>query len=199
MTTLILASRSPRRQELLRAAGIEFRVVVPEVQEPLFVRRRYAQFARAAALLKAVAVSQTATGVVLAADTIVVCEGRVLGKPSGADDARRALLALSGRWHSVYTGVALVEGERQLVEYERTEVAFRSLSNEEIDRYITTGEPMDKAGSYAIQGGGAALIRAIRGCYTNVIGLPLPKVLRMLVAFKRGGKGAARPRASGRR
>jgi septum formation protein len=199
VTTLILASRSPRRQELLRAAGIEFHVVVPEVQEPLFVRRRYAQFARAAALLKAVAVSQTATGVVLAADTIVVCEGRVLGKPSGADDARRALLSLSGRWHSVYTGVALVEGERRLVDYERTEVAFRSLSNEEVDRYITTGEPMDKAGSYAIQGGGAALIRAIRGCYTNVIGLPLPKVLRMLVAFRRGGKGAPRPRASGRR
>lgn len=199
MTRLILASRSPRRQELLRAAGIEFRVVVPEVQEPPLVRRRYAQSARAAALLKAVAVSQTATGLVLAADTIVVCEGRVLGKPSGADDARRALLGLSGRWHSVYTGVALVEGERRLVDYERTEVAFRSLSNEEIDRYITTGEPMDKAGSYAIQGGGAALIRAIRGCYTNVIGLPLPKVLRMLVAFKRGGKGAPRPRASSRR
>ncbi len=163
------------------------------------MRRQYAQYVRVAALLKAVAVSQTATGLVLAADTIVVCEGRVLGKPSGADDARRALLSLSGRWHSVYTGVALVEGERRLVDYERTEVALRPLSNEDIDRYITTGEPMDKAGSYAIQGGGAALIRAIRGCYTNVIGLPLPKVLRMLVEFKRGGKAAPRPGASSRR
>lgn len=199
MSRLVLASQSPRRQQLLRAAGIEFRVVIPGVEEPRPVGRRYADHARASALAKAVAVSQKAEGLILAADTIVVCAGRVLGKPSSADEARRALRSLSGRWHSVYTGLALVEKERRLVDYERTEVAFRSLSNEEIGRYLAAGEPMDKAGSYAIQGEGAALIRAIRGCYTNVIGLPLPKLLAMLVGFQRRGGPPRRPRTSGGR
>lgn len=199
MTRLILASRSPRRQQLLRAAGVRFRVVAPGVQEPAPVRRRHADSVRVAALAKAVAVSKLAKGPILAADTIVVCEGEVIGKPATVDAARRALRRLSGRWHSVYTGVALLEGERRLVGYERTEVAFRALSNREIERYVATGEPMDKAGSYAIQGEGAALIRAVRGCYTNVIGLPLPMVLRMLAEFQHGGEADARPRGSGRR
>jgi septum formation protein len=199
VTRLILASRSPRRQQLLRAAGIRFRVIVPDVQEPAPMRRRHADSVRAAALAKAVAASERARGLILAADTIVVCGGEVIGKPGTVDGARRALRRLSGGWHFVYTGVALLEGERRLVGYERTEVAFRALSNQEIERYVATGEPMDKAGSYAIQGEGAALIRAIRGCYTNVIGLPLPMVLRMLAEFQNGGEAGARPRRSGRR
>jgi septum formation protein len=179
---LVLASQSPRRQELLRAAGVKFRVVVPSIPElvPRYARRRYADFVQRAALAKAQAVAARAQGIILAADTIVVCSGEILGKPRTERDARRMLERLSGRWHRVYTGVALLDEQRRLLGYERTEVALRRLSKNEIDSYVRTGEPMDKAGSYAIQGQGAALIRSVRGCYTNVIGLPLPKVLAML-------------------
>jgi septum formation protein len=197
---LILASQSPRRRELLRAAGIAFRVVVPDVEESWGAapRGRYADLARRAALAKASEVAGRERGMVLGADTIVVCEGEILGKPADEGDARRMLRKLSGRRHRVYTGVALVDGSRRVVGYERTEVAFRALSKKQIDWYVSTGEPMDKAGSYAIQGTGAALVRAVRGCYTNVIGLPLPKVLDLLAEFERQ-TGACRPRGGGRR
>jgi len=135
---------------------------------------------REAALAKARSVAARESGVVLGADTIVVCDGEVLGKPKDEREARRMLRKLSGKWHRVYTGVALVWGSRQRVAHERTEVAFRALSKPEIERYVATGEPMDKAGAYAIQGEGAGLVRAIRGCYTNVIGLPLPRVIQLL-------------------
>jgi septum formation protein len=185
---LVLASRSPRRRELLRAAGIEFRVVPPQSEEgtPRGRPGRYADVVRRSALDKARDVARRQDGLILAADTIVVCEGKVMGKPRDEEGARRMLRKLSGRWHSVYTGVALLEGARCMLGYERTEVAFRRLSNTQLEWYIGTGEPMDKAGAYAIQGHGAALIRAIRGCYTNVIGLPLPRVLEMLEEFARG-------------
>lgn len=197
---VILASQSPRRRELLRAAGIAFRVVVPHVEERRITaqRGRYADLVRRAALAKASAVAGRERGLVLAADTIVVCEGEILGKPGDEAEARRMLRKLSGRRHRVYTGVALVKGSRRVVDYERTEVVFRELSKKQIDWYVSTGEPMDKAGSYAIQGMGAALIRAVRGCYTNVIGLPLPTVLDMLAEFQRR-TGASRPRGGGRR
>jgi len=197
---VILASQSPRRRELLRAAGIAFRVVVPHVEERWIAapRGRYADLVRRAALAKASAVAGRERGLVLAADTIVVCEGEILGKPADEAEARRMLRKLSGRRHRVYTGVALVKGSRRVVGYERTEVVFRELSKKQIDWYVSTGEPMDKAGSYAIQGTGAALIRAVRGCYTNVIGLPLPTVLDMLAEFQRR-TGARRPRGGGRR
>ena len=197
---LILASRSPRRRELLRAAGIEFRVVAPQFEEGTTRGRRgrYADLVRRSALEKAREVARRHSGLILAADTIVVCQGEVMGKPADEAEARRMLRTLSGRWHSVYTGVALVEarpypgetaagvGYNCLLGYERTKVAFRRLSKAEIDWYVATGEPLDKAGAYAIQGRGAALIRAIRGCCTNVIGLPLPKVIEMLAEFARG-------------
>ena len=197
---LILASQSPRRRELLRAAGIAFRVVVPDVEEgwSSAARGRYADLVRRAALAKASEVAGRERGLVLGADTVVVCEGEILGKPADEGDARRMLRKLSGRRHGVYTGVALVKGSRRLVGYERTEVAFRELSKKQIDWYVSTGEPMDKAGSYAIQGTGAALVRAVRGCYTNVIGLPLPKVFDLLGEFERR-RGAGRPREGGRR
>ena len=196
---LILASRSPRRQELLRAAGIEFRVVPPEVEDvvPSGRRRRCAEVVRRAALEKALQVARGACEPVLAADTIVVCEGEVMGKPRDEAEARRMLRKLSGRRHHVYTGVALVEGrsfgsaqdKRCLLGWERTEVTFRRLSRAQVDRYVATGEPMDKAGAYAIQGEGAALVQSVRGCYTNVIGLPVPKVMVMLEQFGQGAAG----------
>ena len=182
---LILASRSPRRQALLRAADIDFRVVVPDISDEIPERpgARYSHIVRRAALAKALDVAQRADGIILAADTIVVCDREIIEKPRDQNDAKSSLKKLSGCWHSVYTGVALVLDDRRLLGHERTEVAFRRLSNKEIEAYIATGESMDKAGSYAIQGDGAAFVRAIRGCYTNVIGLPLPKVLSMLAEF----------------
>jgi septum formation protein len=181
---LILASRSPRRQALLRAAGIEFRVVAPLIEDitPKRMRGSYAAAARRSALEKALSVGLPSE-TVLGADTIVVCEGEVLGKPANEGDARRMLRKLSGRWHRVYTGIALVRAGRRLVDYQRTEVAFRRLSKREIEWYVGTGEPLDKAGAYAIQGEGAGLVRTLRGCYTNVIGLPLPRLLKMLAEF----------------
>jgi len=189
---VVLASQSPRRRELLRAAGIAFRAVPPAGEENpgAVARGRWAEFVRRAALAKALEVAAREQGLVLGADTIVVCEGEILGKPSDEGEARRMLRALSGRRHRVYTGVALVRGSRKVVGYERTEVVFRDLSKKQIDWYVSTGEPMDKAGAYAIQGRGAALVRAVRGCYTNVIGLPLPKVFELLAEFERGpGEG----------
>lgn len=191
---LVLASRSPRREELLRAAGIAFRVVVPgpKVEEAASgtARSGYARLAQRAALAKARWVAAREPGLVLGADTIVVCQGQVLGKPADPEEARRMLAQLSGRWHAVYTGIALVRGQLAHTGWERTEVAFRPLSKAEIERYVRTGEPLDKAGGYAIQGEGAALVRAVRGCYTNVIGLPVPKLLAMLAAFPGRGRGA---------
>jgi len=181
---LILASRSPRRQELLRAAGIRFRIVPAEEELPLArLSGRPADLVRRSALAKARAVAQSTRGIVLGADTVVVCDSTIMGKPVSVAEARHMLRQLSGRWHRVYTGLALVHHSRHLADYECTRVAFRTLSNTEIERYLATREPFDKAGAYAIQGHGAALIRAVRGCYTNVIGLPLPKLLAMLAAF----------------
>jgi septum formation protein len=188
---LILASRSPRRHNLLRATGIEFRIAAPLVEDtaPRRLRGSYAALVKRSALEKAQSVDARGN-IVLGADTIVVCDGEVLGKPRDERDARRTLRMLAGRWHRVYTGVALVSTGapparemRRLVDYECTEVAFRALSKREIDRYVETGEPMDKAGAYAIQGEGAGLIRTLRGCYTNVIGLPLPRLIEMLAEF----------------
>jgi septum formation protein len=185
---LILASQSPRRRKLLAAAGIAFDVVVPEGEDvPPPRARRYGPLAQRLAAQKAASVAARVPGLVLGADTIVVCEGAVLGKPATEEEARAMLRQLSGRRHFVYTGVALIEGPRRLVGYERTEVWFRALREDDIERYLATGEPMDKAGAYAIQGAGAALIATIRGCYTNVIGLPVPKVLAMLEELARTG------------
>jgi septum formation protein len=219
---LILASSSPRRRALLRAAGVEFRAIAPRAEEiPSTASGRYAHLVKQAALRKAREVARRhaaakaklsraasvggsrcgsfAPALVLGADTIVVCAGEIMGKPRDEADARRMLRKLSGRWHSVYTGVALVAGSRELLASERTEVAFRRLSKDEIERYLATGEPMGKAGAYAIQGRGAALVRSVRGCYTNVIGLPVPRVLEMLEQCGVGARKGARDARPARR
>lgn len=187
---LILASQSPRREELLRAAGLRFRVLAPEGEDaPPLRARNFPALVQRLALLKAESVARRAHGLVLGADTIVVCAGRILGKPSGPAEARQMLRLLSGKRHCVYTGVALVSGKTRVTGYERTEVTFRQLSELEITRYVQTGEPLDKAGAYAIQGLGGALVEKISGCYTNVIGLPIPKLLQLLAEFPRAGDG----------
>jgi septum formation protein len=178
---LILASASPRRRELMQQAGFSLRIEKPDVPE---VRRRGEKptaFARRLAAEKAAVIGRRhPESVILAADTIVVLGRRVLGKPRDAAEARRMLRALSGQTHRVITAFALLAPSRCLLRSVSTQVTFRSLSRGEIDAYVASGDPMDKAGAYAIQGGAAGMVRSIRGSYTNVVGLPVAEVLQAL-------------------
>lgn len=183
---LVLASGSPRRRELLAVLGVPFIVResnVPEVFSPTLTP---AENAMSLARQKAEAVARELSydAAVIGADTIVVLEGEIFGKPQDAEDARRMLRFLSGKTHEVITGLCVTDGQRQtLMAYERTEVTFADLSENEITAYLATGEPLDKAGAYGIQGPAAAFISRICGCYFNVVGLPLYRLTRMLRAF----------------
>jgi septum formation protein len=184
--TLILASASPRRRELLAQAGYRFEVQASSVDESRRPGEEAIPFATRLAREKAQQVftqrpSSAQPTLVLGADTVVVCDGEILGKPADAADATRMLLLLSGRTHSVVTGVAVVGGA-QVVELaaEVTQVTVRTLSPQEIAEYVAGGEPMDKAGAYAIQGYAARWIPRISGCYFNVVGLPLALVASLL-------------------
>ncbi|SDF21150.1 Maf family protein [Sporolituus thermophilus] len=179
---IILASASPRRQELLRQVGCQFEIVVSDVIEDNGQHVPPAELAVTQAKAKAldVAARVSSDQVVIGADTIVVLEGQVYGKPADADDARRMLTDLSGKEHHVITGVAVVKGQNIWTDFAVTSVRIRNLSAVEIERYIATGEPMDKAGAYAIQGKGALLVEGISGCYANVVGLPLVTLAGLL-------------------
>ena len=179
---IILASQSPRRRELLGQMGFSFTVRPAKGEELPHPELTPAQLVEELARQKALEVSAEAEAddVVVAADTVVAIDGKVLGKPHDKVHAAQMLSALSGREHTVYTGVAVKRGETLLVEHEATQVRFRPLTEREIDLYIQTGEPMDKAGSYGIQGYGALLVEGIRGDYFNVVGLPICRLGRML-------------------
>ena len=179
---MILASQSPRRRELLGQMGFSFTVRPAKGEELPHPELTPAQLVEELARQKAleVSVGADADDVVVAADTVVAVDGTVLGKPRDRAHAAEMLSALSGREHTVYTGVAVKRGETLLVEHEATQVRFRPLTEREIDLYIQTGEPMDKAGSYGIQGYGALLVEGIRGDYFNVVGLPICRLGRML-------------------
>ena len=183
---LILASQSPRRSELLRNAGVDFEVQAVDVDESLRPDETPHEYVRRLALDKAVAALKTAPAgaVVLGADTTVLVDGQGLGKPVDKDDARRMLRLLSGRTHEVITGVcvARLDGETIVaqLESETTEVDFILMNDAEIEAYIATGEPMDKAGAYAIQGRASRWIPRVRGCYFNVVGLPVARTCAML-------------------
>lgn len=179
---MILASQSPRRRELLGQMGFSFTVRPAKGEELPHPELTPAQLVEELARQKALEVSAEAEAddVVVAADTVVAIDGKVLGKPHDKVHAAQMLSALSGREHTVYTGVAVKRGEKLLVEHEATQVRFRPLTEREIDLYIQTGEPMDKAGSYGIQGYGALLVEGIRGDYFNVVGLPICRLGRML-------------------
>lgn len=182
MPSIVLASASPRRQELLKNAGIEF--VVCPAQIPEVPRRTESgvSFAKRMAKEKASAVRAGVTGrMVLGADTVVAMGNELLGKPQNAEDAARMLRLLSGRRHLVTTGVCLLGDGFEDVRSETTAVRFLPLSEEEIHEYIESGEPMDKAGAYAIQGTASRWVQGIEGDYTNVVGLPVELVRRMLV------------------
>jgi len=181
---LILASASPRRAEILRSAGLQFTVLSSAVDETPMPNEVPQDLVHRLALAKAELVAARALGpaIVVAADTAVVLEGAILGKPRTSEDARQMLAKLSGRTHSVMTGVALIrlpDAERREF-IETTQVHFASVSNEEIVKYLASGEPFDKAGAYAIQGLGGRFVPRIDGCYFNVVGLPLARLYHEL-------------------
>ena len=180
---LILASKSPRRAEILRAAGWAFEAVAANIGESRQEDEDAVSYVRRLAQTKAETVAhQFPHDLVLGADTIVLINEEILGQPGDAASAERMLKLLSGKWHQVLTGVALIRlnDERRIVEHEVTRVRFAELSDEEISWYVGTGEPLDKAGAYAIQGRAAPFIEEIQGDYFNIVGLPLRRVYRLL-------------------
>jgi len=186
---LILASASPRRQELIRVLNIPFEIRVSDVDETTPTYWSPAQVAEQLALRKAEAVHQMLQegdqGIVIGADTIVVLDYRVLGKPKDAEDAVSMLNLLQGKTHQVYSGVACIDAQtgETHVSHRVTYVKMKHLTEQQVQRYVASGEPMDKAGSYAIQGLGSMIVESIDGCYFNVVGLPLSLLSDMLSKF----------------
>jgi septum formation protein len=182
MTRVVLASGSPRRRDILTALGLRFDVRPPDVNETLRPGEDALDAARRLAQEKAAAVEADADELVIAADTIVVLDGELLGKPSGPAEAALMLGRLAGRSHEVITGLALRIGGDVRSVTTRTSVTFRSLDRAEVAAYVATGEPLDKAGAYGIQGYGSALVERIDGDFFNVMGLPVPALLALLRA-----------------
>lgn len=183
---IILASGSPRRRELLARMGVEeFSIVTPDADESLVDGIPPAAQVERLSRLKAEAVAAEIDGdaLIIAADTVVALDGTILGKPADEEDAFRMLSALSGVCHQVYTGVTVLHNGKALTRHEVTSVNFRSLDSEEVELYIATGECMDKAGAYGIQGYGALLVEGINGDYYNVMGLPVACLAGMLKEF----------------
>ncbi|UTW14013.1 Maf family protein [Marinobacterium rhizophilum] len=185
MTTLILASASPRRRELLTQIGVAFEVCAPGLSEQHRAGETPQCYVRRLALEKARAGFEQggACCPALGSDTAVICDDEILGKPRDEADAVRMLMLLSGRRHQVLTGVALVDAERSETRVVTTEVEFRVLSEAQCRRYWASGEPRDKAGAYAIQGLGAVFVTAISGSYSSVVGLPLAETAQLLAQF----------------
>ena len=182
---LILASGSPRRRQLLEQIGLTFVVRSSDVDESVSPGLTPALVVESLSARKGEAVAAEAApgDLVLSADTVVALDGAILGKPRDRAEAEAMLTALSGRTHQVYTGVTLLQDGRRLTGHEVTAVTFRPLSPEEIAAYVSTGEPMDKAGAYGIQGLGALLVERLEGDYFNVMGLPLCRLGEMLAQF----------------
>ena len=185
---LILASASPRRRELLTQAGLVFTVESSDINEDRQEHEKAAAYVQRLAEEKAQAVwnlrrsldTQDDPLIVLGADTCVVSDGNILGKPTNTDDARRMLQLLSGRTHAVLTGVAVASQGKIISDVEVTQVTFNFLKDSEIVEYVRSGEPLDKAGAYAIQGYAARWIPRIEGCYFNVVGLPIARTITLL-------------------
>ena len=177
---LILASQSPRRRELLGLFSLPFVIRVADVDESMDHRLSPREEVARVSLAKAVAVPRGDDDVVIAADTIVVCQGKILGKPHSSAEAESMLTLLSGRDHRVMTGMTVLRGERIISHTEVTDIHFRELSKKEIAAYVATGEPMDKAGAYGIQGGAALFAEKLVGDYYNVMGLPVCRLRTLL-------------------
>ena len=181
---IILASSSPRRKELLQSVGIKLEVIAPSSDESLLLNENPKDYALRLASEKAISVSRNLDGafLVIGADTIVVVDDEILGKPANEEEARSMLSRISGRAHHVLTAFSIAQPKNEILHSEvvDTRVRVKTLEPEEIEGYIKTGEPMDKAGAYGIQGIGAFMIKGIEGSYTNVVGLPLFEVLEAL-------------------
>jgi len=177
----VLASASPRRALILRTLGVRFRVVVSGADERLEPGEEAGAAAERLARLKAASAARSEPPPILAADTVVVCEGRILGKPVSPEDARQMLRRLSGRTHEVVTGLCLIAPRGTRSGVERTAVTFAPMSAEEIDWYVASGEPMDKAGGYHVDGKGALFVSSVAGSPSNVAGLPV----RLFLALAR--------------
>ena len=183
LTPLILASKSPRRAEILKAVGWPFETQAANIDETRTASENAISYVKRLARAKAETVAKTISdGLVLGADTVVVIDREILGQPRDDEDARRMLKLMSGKWHEVLTGVALVRlGQKSetLVDHEPTRVRFCEMSTDEIGWYVSTGEPRDKAGAYAIQGRGGLFIEEIQGDYFNIVGLPIRLVYEL--------------------
>lgn len=183
---LILASQSPRRRDLLRQMGLtDFLIRPAQGEERADPSLPPHLLVEALSRQKAEEIAAGAGGrdLIIAADTVVAVDGRILGKPHGPQQAREMLALLSGRTHTVYTGVTVRRGAEQVTQHEATRVRFRALAPEEIDAYVDTGEPLDKAGAYGIQGRGALLVEGIQGDFYNAVGLPVCRLSRILARF----------------
>lgn len=192
MCNLILASQSPRRRELMKLLGHEFRCVTSDVEEHSVSGETPEEHVTRLSTLKARDVAaRSDRGIIIGSDTIVVLDGDILEKPASSGDAVEMLMRLTNRTHTVYTGFALVDasGGKEHTGWETTDVTMRVFSRELAARYVDTGEPLDKAGAYGIQGYGAALITSIHGCYFNVMGLPLARLMDALYDFTDGEYG----------
>ncbi|NLT95615.1 MAG: septum formation inhibitor Maf [Clostridia bacterium] len=183
---IVLASGSPRRAELLRQINLPFSIMVSDIDENNVEMVEPKEWVQLLASAKARDIAaRLGKGLVIGADTVVVLDNKVLGKPRDTKEAIEMLEFLSGRTHQVMTGIALVDAEKgkKLTDVEITQVKFRELSKKEIEAYVASGEPMDKAGAYGIQGLGAVLVEGISGCYFNVVGLPLNRLVQCLKNF----------------
>ncbi len=183
-TKIILASQSPRRRYLLERAGLRFAVIPSRLDEASITAATPDDYVRELAQAKAMDIARMhPDSWVIGADTVVVAEGRILGKPASTAQARDMLRRLSGRMHQVLTGFCIcrLSGEHVFTDVVRTDVLFKTLTDDEIEWYIQTGEPFDKAGAYAIQGIGTFLVKRINGSYTNVVGLPVCEVVEFLI------------------
>ncbi len=182
---IVLASQSPRRKELLGKMGLEFTTKAPEIDETALSGLPARQLVEALSREKALwaARQEDPEAIVIGSDTVVVRDGEILGKPASPAQAEEMLAALSGRSHEVCTGITVCQGDRVVSQVEVTQVTFRHLTPQEIARYVRTGEPMDKAGAYGIQGLGALLVEGIQGDYSAVVGLPVCRLGRMLLDF----------------
>lgn len=186
MERIVLASGSPRRREIMEKYNIDLIVEKSNVDENINRGETPEQVSMTLSLIKALDVSNRfPKDIVIGADTIVVVDGKILGKPKGKEDAYDMLNILSGRIHEVITGVALIKADMniKIIDYEKTRVKFRKLTDDMIYRYIGTNEPFDKAGAYAIQGVGQILVENIDGCFFNVVGLPLTKIDKLLSKY----------------
>lgn len=183
MKRIILASKSPRREEILKKISDSFEIIVSDADEDMLCGNVF-DIPERLALRKAESVFvNNSDSVVIGADTVVILENRLLTKPADEDDAKKMLRELSGKTHSVVTGCAVISEDRRISFTVETKVDFYDLTDEEIDEYVKTGEPMDKAGAYGIQGKGFFLVRGIEGDYYNVVGLPAARLKRELKGF----------------